>query len=107
MSLLFAAQARRTRATQTGAQLRQILLAATTIAQNQPANISTEQTLTLPTPIPNATLTLHLTPNKDGTLEALATAKLSSFSAAQQLTLTHKPTQSIWTITTATLTQSP
>lgn len=104
----FAGQVRRTRASSTGVQLRQFLLAAPALAHAEltARGVSTPspRTLDIPLPLDQATLTLtFLEPLPDQSVAAtetvtvLATARLRDAKASQRLTYRRTPTGWIFT----------
>jgi len=102
LALLFATEARRTRATLAGAQLRQLLLAAAPSATDElNKNGNAAREIPVKTPLPQDTLTLTITPRSPTTAQVTIIAKTPTASLSQSLTYTK--TATTWSLHTATL----
>ena len=87
LTILFATENRRTLATTSGSQLRQLLLASQTFAANDlQAHGPASREVPVPTPVSGATVTLTFTPSDSNKVNVRAMAKLSHASASQTLT---------------------
>jgi Tfp pilus assembly protein PilV len=86
MTVLFATEARRTRAAAVGAQLRQLLLAAPPAALDElQRNGTAARHVTVPTPVAGATLTLQVRSDAKDAAEILVIAKTRAGLATQLL----------------------
>ncbi|MCL2640113.1 MAG: hypothetical protein FWD53_04645 [Phycisphaerales bacterium] len=102
MAILFATENRRTIGTRAGAQLRQLLIAVPPFAEAQlQSQAPTARTLTIPTPIPEATLTLTFQPIDESKTDIRVNATINKSFASQ--TLHYHRTNTIWTLQSTTL----
>jgi type II secretory pathway component PulK len=102
MMVLFATQAKRTRSTLAGTQLRQLLLAAPPVALDElRRHGQTARDVTIHTPVKDATLTLHIQSKSNNNAEIHVTAKHQTTSATQTLTYAH--TANNWKLQSTTL----
>jgi hypothetical protein len=103
MTLLFATEIRRTRAAANGAQLRQLLLAAAfTAPEELQSHGTTDCTVTLPVPLPDAAAAIHIVPSGPGAATLHLTARLRDSRAAETLQML-RDQNGKWSITSAIL----
>jgi hypothetical protein len=101
MGSLFAAEAKRTKNTIAGAQLRQLLLAADPAAREELARNATPHELSLPTPI--GSLKLHIESASSTTATIRTTARLPDAVMVSTTTYTRIENGEGWTLQSATL----
>jgi hypothetical protein len=102
LAILFNTEAKRTKATVAGVQLRQLLLAATPSATEElNAHGNATRDVQLKAPVDGATLVLKITAKSPTTAQVTVTATTSGASLSQSLTYAN--TNSQWTLHAATL----
>jgi hypothetical protein len=106
LGVLFANEAKRTRSTVAGAQLRQLLLAAMPAASHElDKDGPAARDVVVHTPVDGANLTLHIQPAADQTAHVKVTAKNPSSVAVQ--TLVYARTANAWQLKSARLGVAP
>jgi hypothetical protein len=106
LTLLFATEMHRTRAAVAGAQLRQLLLAATPAVQQELTRHGTAaRDITIPTPVTGATLTAHIITIAPDKVTIRITAKLPASATSQTLTYLHKA--QAWQLQSAVISAQP
>ncbi|MGN6368823.1 MAG: hypothetical protein ACTHN5_11225 [Phycisphaerae bacterium] len=101
MTTVFTHEAKRTRLSIADAQLRQLLLAADPAAREELARNSSPHDLTLPIPVPDATLTLHIETSHNNAATIRATARLPQNTLTA--TTTYTRTGNSWSPDSTTL----
>ncbi|MCL2645535.1 MAG: hypothetical protein FWD61_00850 [Phycisphaerales bacterium] len=102
MTVLFATENRRTIGTHSGTQLRQLLLASAPAAEEElKLHGSAAREWTLPTPLPEAKVTLTFKPVSEGKADVRIDVKMGRSSASQTLRYIHSGQS--WALESATL----
>lgn len=106
LAVVFATEVKRTRTAASGAQLRQLLLAAPPVAVEELRRNGTgERELPVATPVENATLVLRIRPQGDERVQVQAVAKWQGAAAAQSLT--YQREGNAWKLHSASLGRQP
>jgi hypothetical protein len=102
LTVAFAAEAHRTRVAGITAQQRQLLLAATVVAGEElQAHGTAARELTMPTPAPDATLTLSIAPGENGAAIVIARCRCRGLTGTE--TLTYRQSGGSWRLSDARL----